>query len=92
MQLSKRHEFDMLGYDPEKGECTKEARKVEIFAEDERMIVVLGCPGVEDHERPDLCIEWQPNKGWCVYVHGHGSDEVQMKLVLNPDSVVSEEL
>ena len=32
-------------------------------------------------------IKRHPGTGWCVYVHGHGSDEVQPKIILNPDSV-----
>lgn len=82
--------FKVRGFNPETGYPIEEERIVDVISDSERLVVVLGCPGVEDVDRPDLCIEWQPGKGWCIYAHGHGSDEVQAKLVMNPDSVLLE--
>jgi hypothetical protein len=82
-----RYDLAIHGYDEDNASDTAETRSVTVLHDPAKIVVILGSPGAEDHDLPDLCIEWQPKKGWCVYAHGHGSDEVQVKLVMNPDSV-----
>lgn len=85
--MFRQETLTVQGYDETLCEFVPERREVEFFHDGDRIILVMGDPAVEDHDRPDLCIEWHPGTGWCVYAHGHGSDEVQAKLILNPDSV-----